>query len=222
MEQKNQNNLKNNVKFEILHLPPTNTNSVLVSCGADCVIFDAWGRTADWKQVLEKRGLKLRAVYATHGHPDHISAAPGLARDLDIDWFVNSKDNYLVGHANEFLDMFQLPHITNDYKKPKNITNGSIEILPNVKMEITDTPGHTPGGVVFYFPEYQILLIGDTLFQDGVGRYDLPGGDKDKLFESIHKLYNMNFGNDTYVVHGHGMETTIGWLKANNPFFKTR
>ena len=209
----------NEVKFEVLHMPPTNTNSVLVSVGTDCVIFDPWGKAADWEKVLLERGLKLCAIYATHGHPDHISAAPALARAFNVDWFVNVNDNYLIGWANEFLDMFGLPHIHEGFKKPINITEGLVEILPGVKMQIIESPGHTPGGVMFYFPEYKILLIGDTLFQESVGRYDMPGGDEKKLFESIHNLYEMNLDDGTYIVHGHGMDTTIGWLKQHNPFF---
>ena len=209
----------NEVKFEVLHMPPTNTNSVLVSVGTDCVIFDPWGKAADWEKVLLERGLKLCAIYATHGHPDHISAAPALARAFNVDWFVNVNDNYLIGWANEFLDMFGLPHIHEGFKKPINITEGLVEILPGVKMQIIESPGHTPGGVMFYFPEYKILLIGDTLFQESVGRYEMPGGDEKKLFESIHNLYEMNLDDGTYIVHGHGMDTTIGWLKQHNPFF---
>ena len=210
----------NEVKFEVLHMPPMNTNSVLVSAGTDAVIFDAWGKATDWEKVLLERGLKLRAIYSTHGHPDHTSAAPALARAFNVDWFLNADDNYLIGFANEFLEMFGLPHIHGDYKKPLNLSAGTMEILPDIKMEIMESPGHTPGGVMFYFPKYKILLIGDTLFQDNVGRYDMPGGNKDKLFESIHSLYAKNLDDGTYVVHGHGMDTTIGWLKKNNQFFK--
>ncbi|MBO7042941.1 MAG: MBL fold metallo-hydrolase [Alphaproteobacteria bacterium] len=210
----------NEVKFEVLHMPPMNTNSVLVSAGTDAVIFDAWGKATDWEKVLLERGLKLRAIYSTHGHPDHTSAAPALARAFNVDWFLNADDNYLIGFANEFLEMFGLPHIHGDYKKPLNLSAGTMEILPDIKMEIMESPGHTPGGVMFYFPKYKILLIGDTLFQDNVGRYDMPGGNKDKLFESIHNLYAKNLDDGTYVVHGHGMDTTIGWLKKNNQFFK--
>lgn len=208
------------VKFEVLHLPPTNTNSVLVSKGTDCVIFDAWGKAADWERVLLERGLKLRAIYSTHGHPDHTSAASALARAFNVDWFLNANDNYLIGWANEFLDMFGLPHIHADYKRPINISSGTVEILPDIKMEIFESPGHTPGGLMFYFPEYKILLIGDTLFQESVGRYDMPGGDEKKLFESIRKLYEKNLDDGTYVVHGHGMDTTIGWIKQHNQFFR--
>ena len=210
----------NEVKFEVLHLPPTNTNSLLVSAGADAVIFDAWGRATDWEKILLERGLKLRAIYATHGHPDHISAAPALAKAFNVDWFLSDKDNYLIGWGNEILDMFGIPHIHTGFKKPISISSGSIEILPDLDMEILESSGHTPGGLMFYFPEYKILLTGDTLFAESFGRYDFPGGNEKQIFESIHKLYEMNLDDETYVVHGHGMDTTIGWLKKNNPFFK--
>jgi glyoxylase-like metal-dependent hydrolase (beta-lactamase superfamily II) len=210
----------NNVKFEVLHLPPTNTNSLLVSDGKDAVIFDAWGKAADWERVLLERGLKLRGIYSTHGHPDHISAAPALARAFNVDWFLNENDNYLIGWGNELLDMFGIPHIHDNYKKPVNISAGVIEILPNINMEIMESPGHTPGGLMFYFPEYKILLSGDTLFAQGYGRYDFPGGNHEQLHQSIHNLYEMDLDDETYVVHGHGMDTTIGWLKKHNEFFK--
>lgn len=210
----------NEVKFEVLHMPPMNTNSVLVSVGNDAVIFDAWGKAADWERVLLERGLKLRAIYCTHGHPDHISAAPALARGFNVDWFLNDKDNYLIGWGNELLDMFGIPHIHDNYKKPLNLSVGKIEVLPGIDMEIMESPGHTPGGLMFYFPKYKILIVGDTLFQESFGRCDFPGGSKGQICESIHNLYKMNLDDETYVVHGHGMDTSIGWLKQHNRFFK--
>nr|MBQ0091671.1 MBL fold metallo-hydrolase [Candidatus Enterousia merdequi] len=210
----------NEVKFEVLHLPPTNTNSLLVSVGTDAVIFDPWGKAADWERVLLERGLKLYAVYATHGHPDHISAGPALARAFNVDWYMNQNDNYLIGWGNELLDMFGIPHIHENYKKPLNISAGTVEILPDIKMEIIESPGHTPGGLMFYFPKYKILLTGDTLFAESFGRYDFPGGDYEHLMESIHNLYNLDLDDDVYVVHGHGQDTTIEWLKNHNNFFK--
>lgn len=210
----------NDVKFEILHMPPTNTNSLLVSCGTDAVIFDAWGKASDWERVLLERGLKLRGIYSTHGHPDHISAAPSLALAFNVDWFLNKNDEYLIGWGNELLDMFGIPHIHENYKKPIHISAGTIEILPDVNMEIMESPGHTPGGVMFYFPQYKILMTGDTLFADSFGRYDFPGGDESQLFQSIRNLYNMDLDDETYVVHGHGLDTTIEILKKRNQFFK--
>ena len=209
----------NEVKFEVLHLPPMNTNSLLVSVGTDAVIFDAWGKASDWEKVLLERGLNLRAIYSTHGHPDHISAAPSLAKAFNVDWFLNADDNYLIGWGNEILDMFGIPHIHNDYKRPLNLSTGVVEILPDVKMEIFASPGHTPGGLMFYFPKYKILMTGDTLFADSFGRYDFPGGNAEQLQQSIRNLYNKNLDDGTYVVHGHNHDTTIGWLKQHNRFF---
>jgi len=210
----------NDVKFEVLHLPPTNTNSLLASVGTDAVIFDAWGKASDWEKVLLERGLKLRAIYSTHGHPDHISAAPSLAKAFNVDWFLNDADNYLIGWGNELLDMFGIPHIHENYKRPINLSAGVVEILPDINMEIMASPGHTPGGLMFFFPKYKILITGDTLFADSFGRYDFPGGDVKQLQQSIRNLYNKNLDDGTYVVHGHGMDTTIGWLKQHNQFFK--
>ena len=210
----------NEVKFEILQMPPKNTDSLLVSVGTDAVIFDPWGKASDWEKVLLDRGLRLRAIYATHGHPDHISAAPALARAFNVDWFLNANDNYLIGWGNELLDMFGIPHIHENYKKPLNLSAGTVEILPDIKMEIMESPGHTPGGLMFYFPQYKILMVGDTLFQESYGNTTFPGGSEEQIHQSISNLFNLDLDDETYVVHGHGMDTTIGWLKNNNTYFK--
>lgn len=209
-----------NVKFEILHMPPENTNSVLVSVGADCVIFDAWGRVEDWKKLLSSRGMNLKAIYSTHGHSDHISAAPDLAKEFDIPWFLNNKDEALIIWGNPILDYFGLPRIPEDYKKSENISESETKLLGEIDMEVIELPGHSLGGVGFFFPGYNILITGDTLFRDGIGRYDLPGGDRNTLEKSIHKIFSMNLPDETYVVHGHGLDSTIEILKKTNPNFK--
>lgn len=206
--------------FEILHMPPENTNSVLVTRGNDAVIFDAWGRVADWEKLLTARGLRLRAIYSTHGHGDHIAAAPMLAEKYNIPWFLNSEDDVLISWSNNLLKYFGLPEIENDYRRPTDLESGTIEILPGVFADVIESPGHTPGGVMYYFPDFGILLTGDTLFRDSCGRYDLPGGDANALMQSISKLYEMNLPDETYVVHGHGVDSTIGMMKTENPYFK--
>ncbi len=213
---------ENNIepKFEVLHMPPENTNSVLVSVGGDAVIFDAWGNAIDWEKLLETRGLRLRAIYSTHGHGDHISAAPTLAEKYDVPWYMNSEDNVLIGWSNGLLKYFGLPLIEGNYRQPTDIEAGVIEVLPGIDVEIIETPGHTPGGVAYYFPDFGILLTGDTLFRDGIGRYDLPGGDVNALLQSVAKLYEMNFPEETFVVHGHGVDSAIDVLKKENSYFK--
>ena len=67
---------------------------------------------------------------------------------------------------------------------------------------------------MFYFPEYKILLSGDTIFRDGVGRTDLPGGNADELQKTISELVARNLPDDTYVVHGHGADSMMRDIKA--------
>jgi glyoxylase-like metal-dependent hydrolase (beta-lactamase superfamily II) len=201
-------------KFEILRMPPENTNSVLVSSGDDCVIFDAWGRADDWEKLLKQRGLNLRAIYATHGHSDHISVAPELARAHNVPWFMNASDVPLVLWGNGILDFWELPRIPDDFVKPNDLRAGRVKILDDIEMEIIASPGHSLGGVMFNFPEYKILLTGDTIFHDGVGRTDLPGGDEKTLRQSIANLMARNLPDDTYVVHGHGADSMMCDIKA--------
>lgn len=209
----------NDVKFEIIHIQPENTNSVLVTRGPDAVVFDPWGRADDWIKLLDGRGLHLRAIYATHGHSDHISGAPELATHYDVAWYMNHRDLELITWGNMLLEYFNMPKIPSDFRRPENLTAGTREILGGIKMDVIATPGHSAGGMMFYFPEYGILLSGDTIFRDTVGRTDLPTGNSDDLRASVAALRDMNLPDETYVVHGHGVDSTIKMLRHHNPFF---
>ena len=207
-------------KFELVQMSPQNTNSVVIFDGAHCVIFDPWGRADDWEKYLESRNVKPVAIYATHGHSDHISAAAELATRFNIDWYMSHADMDLIDWGNGLLEYFDLPKLSPNDKTPIDLTIGEHTILSGTKMRVFSLPGHTRGGMGFYFPDDDVLIIGDTLFQNSYGRTDLPGGDEQLLFESIAKIYDMCLPDTTVVIHGHGMHTTIGWLKQNNPFFK--
>lgn len=206
-------------KFEILQMPPINTVSVLLSVGNDCVIFDAWGRASDWEKLLLERGLNLKTIYSTHGHADHISCAPELAEKFNIPWYMNHLDLPLIEWGAGLLEYFELPKIKPDYKKPMDLISGFYEML-GLPVHIIEMPGHSAGGVGFYFESEKVFIVGDTLFADSVGRYDLPGAGLAQLKESISKIYNMNMPDDTIVVFGHGPHSTIADLKKNNPYFK--
>ena len=90
--------------------------------------------------------------------------------------------------------------------------------LGNERIEVIETPGHSPGGVCYYVPESSFILTGDTLFQGSIGRTDLPGGNHNTLLRSISTgLFNLP--DNTVVYPGHGPATTIGKEKRTNPFF---
>jgi glyoxylase-like metal-dependent hydrolase (beta-lactamase superfamily II) len=87
----------------------------------------------------------------------------------------------------------------------------------NSFLEVIESPGHSPGGVVFYNPEQKILVAGDVLFYGSIGRTDLPGGSFEQLVGNIQtKLFALP--DETAVLCGHGPETSIAFEKKNNPF----
>jgi glyoxylase-like metal-dependent hydrolase (beta-lactamase superfamily II) len=141
----------------------------------------------------------------THGHFDHIAA---LA-DLDIPWFMNHRGLPVLDWSNNFLPRPVL-------SLPADLSDAP----PIGDMQIIETPGHTAGGVCFYFPSDKILLSGDTLFFDTAGRTDLPTGSHVQLLESIAKLKNFGFPDDTLVIPGHGRTGNWGEILRINPFLQ--
>jgi glyoxylase-like metal-dependent hydrolase (beta-lactamase superfamily II) len=99
--------------------------------------------------------------------------------------------------------------------RPKNIKD-ALSLDGENGVKVIETPGHTPGGVCYYFAEERLLLSGDTLFCGSIGRTDLPGGDFATLKESLKRLTALP--DDTTVIPGHGVATSIGYEKDSNPF----
>lgn len=166
----------------------------------------------DWKLIqaeAKKLDFDEAVILFTHAHVDHIAAAGPIAEALHItrvylhpeDRFIylsrsNTVGNYIPAAEN-------LPDTTWPPEDPR------IRVLP--------CPGHSPGGVSYYFPELATVFSGDTLFFSSVGRVDLPGGDEDELLDSIRdQLFRLP--DDTRVVPGHGPFTSIGYEKTHNPY----
>ena len=163
--------------------------------------------------LLAKKGLEPAAILLTHAHFDHISGIPGLLEKYpDLPVYVHEKDIPMIGHP-----LNQLPPEYTSFAKPKEVRG--LESFKGLEgLKVIETPGHTPGGVCYYFPKDKLLLSGDTLFAGSVGRTDLPGGDMATLMDSLKKLTALP--DDTLVIPGHGMHTRIAAEKRSNPFLQ--
>ena len=189
-----------------------------VNCSILCENGKAWivdpgqdaARIID---LLAGKGLEPAAILLTHAHFDHIGAIPGLLEKFPaLPVFVHEKDMPMFGHP-----LNQLPPEYPSFAKPRNLA--ALDKLEDPDgLEILETPGHTPGGVCYYFPKDKLLLSGDTLFAGSVGRTDLPGGDMATLTDSLQKLTALP--DDTLVIPGHGAHTTIAAEKRGNPFLQ--
>ncbi len=168
---------------------------------------------------VEKLGLDIEYVIATHGHPDHVCGnrtikeatnAKIVMHEADADFFEQTEtQNY-----------FSMLGLEPSPATEIRVKEGDILEIGTVKLQIIHTPGHTPGGICLYCaPD---LITGDTLFVGGVGRTDFPGGSYSELINSL-KTKVLALPDDTVVWPGHGYggsQSTIGEEKKSNPYLR--
>lgn len=169
-------------------------------------------------RAAEQLGVTIEKVIATHGHLDHIGGTAELKEALGIPFHFPRGDDYLREGLVQQAMMYgfppvEIPEVDFDLKA------GEPMVIGNVSLEVLFCPGHTKGHVVFFDPVGKQAIAGDVLFQGGIGRSDLPGGNEAQLFESIRtQLYTLP--PETVVHCGHGPTTTIGREAVSNPFVR--
>ena len=182
---------------------------------AECIIVDPADRADVIAQMVESSKAKPVAILLTHGHFDHIGAVDELRK----------KYNIKVYAADAEKDLLESPYknLSSDYglnftiKADVYLKDGEEFELAGFKIKAIHTPGHTEGGMCFYFPEESIMFTGDTLFYESVGRSDFPTGSMSSLVREIkNKLFVLP--DETICYPGHGQETSIMHEKAYNPF----
>ncbi|MCK9430252.1 MAG: MBL fold metallo-hydrolase [Candidatus Omnitrophica bacterium] len=202
--------------LETIIVGPMQVNCYILACAESkgAIIIDPGDEVNKIRAVLDKYHLSPAMVINTHGHYDHIGSDDQFSSSV----YVHKQDVEMLKDAKKNLSaLFSLP-----YKVTSQINlleDKEIIKMDCLELEVLHLPGHTQGGIGLLMkkPEKGIVFTGDTLFCQGVGRYDLPGGSEQALKKSItEKLFTLPV--ETKVYPGHGPATTIGREKNNNCF----
>lgn len=201
---------------------PFAENTYLLTEGNEALLIDP-GFTEEneyetVKSHIQKENLELIAIVLTHAHVDHVLGVQKVLDDYDLPVYLSDKDRFLWDNFSSQAAMFGLQ--SNGFSfDPEPLKVQPDWKFGNFIFDIRYTPGHSPDHVSLYSKNEGIVIAGDALFKEGIGRTDLYKGDFKVLEKSIREqLYSLP--DDTVVYPGHGPETTIGHEKRSNPFVK--
>lgn len=202
-------------------LGPVQTNCYIVSNKEkECLIFDPGEEAGRIIKTIRSNGLKPLAIFLTHAHFDHIGGVDAVREAFDLPLWIHEKEVSWLGDPakNGSSKYAALPNYVVAKPAEENIikTEQVFEIS-NFVFKAIFTPGHSPGSISYVFEQDGFAIVGDTLFEQGVGRTDLPGGSTQQLMASIHNKL-LTLPEDTIVYPGHGTYTTIGAEMETNPF----
>lgn len=212
------------MKFEIFVNGPLQCNTFVVfnKKSPSALIIDPGQNSDEIMGFLKERNLKPVMLVHTHGHIDHIGASRKIKDQLGIPIYLHEADKEL--YENIHLQAFMLDQKTEDpssvdvFLKDGDLIQCS-ELSPEPLFRVLHTPGHSQGSVCFYSEIFgkPVLMSGDTLFRESVGRTDLPGGNSRLIVPSI-KNKLLSLPPQTIVYPGHGPSTTLEHERDNNYF----
>ena len=189
------------------------TNSYLLPTPEGNLLIDAPEGAAE-----AFRDIPISLLLLTHGHFDHVWDAAKIAEIHHCPVAMHATTQEMLADRN-LLRRFGLDLEVEPVAASTLLEEGADQRFLGLSMDLFEVPGHCPGSLCFYHETSGSLFGGDVLFAGGVGRWDLPGGDRDVLLSGIRtKLFPLP--NSTIVYPGHGPATTIGEEKQSNPYLQ--
>lgn len=173
----------------------------------ECAIVDPGCHISSEKKELmdfiDDNCLIPKLILLTHTHMDHVFGVSDLCAGYGIGAYMDPRETVTIMEVKPF-----------DFTP---VQDGMQLSFGRTRVRALSTPGHSAGGVCWWFEEDKVLFSGDALFKGCIGRTDLPGGDLDMLMNSLHNVL-MNLDGDIDVYPGHGPATDIATERQTNPF----
>jgi hydroxyacylglutathione hydrolase len=196
----------------------TQTNCYIVGCEEtrQGVVIDPGGHPQRILEAIEDSGLTIRYVLNTHCHFDHMGANAEIVAATGAPLALHPSELPLL-QAQGGAALFGVPAKESPLPDVE-LEPGQVLEVGTLRFQVLYTPGHSAGGsVTFYLEKEGVAFDGDVLFQMGIGRTDLPGGNFDTL---MHSIRNVLFAlpDETVIYPGHGPKTTVGQEKRLNPW----
>jgi hydroxyacylglutathione hydrolase len=197
---------------------PVQENSFLIrrDGGDRALLVDPGDEAPKLLGAIEALGVTLDAILLTHCHFDHIGAVAPVAKATGAPVYCPQLEVPLPQDIMAYVPWPGFGPFEN-HDPEHTVAGGEHLSLAGFDIDVLFTPGHSPGHVTYSFDGEQALFSGDVLFQQSIGRTDLPGGDHQTLLASIATLLD-RFGDDTVVHPGHMGLTTLGQERATNPY----
>jgi hydroxyacylglutathione hydrolase len=186
----------------------------------ECVIIDPGCSDKEEENELydfiRSNNLVVKQLLNTHCHIDHVLGNAFVKNKFGVTLSIHPKEEFQLKAVKSYAPNYGFPQY-HEAEADNFLNEGDKISFGNQTLEILFVPGHSPGHIAFYHPQQKILIGGDVLFENSIGRTDLPGGDFNTLINSIHQKF-FTLPDDVTVYCGHGSETTIGFEKRTNPF----
>lgn len=187
------------------------TNSYLVQCPEGNLLIDAPEGAAE-----AFSGVPISLLLLTHGHYDHVWDAAAVVRKHGCPVAMHPITETMLAD-NGLLRRFGIDLEVEPVNADLKLHEGASQLLLGRSFDLYEVPGHCPGSICIHDAEARHLFGGDVLFSGGVGRWDLPGGDRDLLLSGI-RTKLLPLPGETMVLPGHGPHTTIHREKTANPY----
>jgi glyoxylase-like metal-dependent hydrolase (beta-lactamase superfamily II) len=159
----------------------------------------------------------VEKIILTHAHMDHCAASDVLRQQLNVPIEGPHRgDDFWLEGLPQSCQMAGFPP-AEAFVPDRWLEDGDTVTVGELELQVYHCPGHTPGHVVFVYPQQKVAWVGDVLFQGSIGRTDFPGGNHQQLIDSIRgKLFPL--GDDITFIPGHGPPSTFGQERQTNPF----